>query len=62
VVNDLLKLNLVELQAKAVDLKKKLAQLRFDKATGKLVDTSSPRKLRKEVARILTRVSQVEPL
>jgi len=61
-VNDLLKLNLVELQAKAVDLKKKLAQLRFDKATGKLVDTSSPRKLRKEVARILTRVSQVEPL
>ncbi len=61
-MNDLLKLNLVELQAKAVDLKKKLAQLRFDKATGKLVDTSSPRKLRKEVARILTRVSQVEPL
>ena len=59
-VKDILKLNVVELRGQALDLKKKLAQLRFDKATGKLVDTTVPGKVKKDIARILTRESQIK--
>jgi ribosomal protein L29 len=58
--NDIVKMNVVELREKAVELKKKIAHMRFDKATGKLIDTSSPRKVKRELARILTRESQLE--
>lgn len=58
--NDIVKLGIVELREKAVELKKKLAHMRFDKATGKLIDTSTPRKVRRELARILTRESQLK--
>jgi ribosomal protein L29 len=58
-VNDISNLNLIELQGKAVELKKRLAELRFEKATGKLIDTSVPSKTKRELARVLTRVSQV---
>jgi ribosomal protein L29 len=58
--NDIVKMNVVELREKAVELKKKIAHMRFDKATGKIIDTSSPRKVRRELARILTRESQLE--
>ena len=57
---DIQKMNLVELRGKAVDLKKRLAELRFEKATGKLIDTSVPMKTKRELARILTRENQVK--
>ncbi len=57
--SEILKLNAVELRQKALELKKRLAEVRFDKATGKLIDTSSPRKMRRELARVLTRESQI---
>lgn len=56
---DILKMNVVELRQKAVDLKRKLAETRFDKATGKLIDTSAPKKMRRQLARILTRERQI---
>jgi ribosomal protein L29 len=58
--SDILKMNTVELRTKAAELKKKLAEARFDKATGKLIDTTVPQKLRKDLARVLTRQSQVK--
>lgn len=58
--NDILKMNLVELRGKAVELKKRLAELRFDKATGKIIDTTMPHKTKKELARVLTRESQIK--
>lgn len=57
--NDLLKMNMVELRQKTLDLKKRLVEMRFDKATGKLVDSSLPKKLKKELARVMTRQSQM---
>lgn len=57
--NDILKMNLVELRGKAVELKKRLAELRFEKATGKIIDTTVPYKTKKELARVLTRESQI---
>jgi ribosomal protein L29 len=60
VVYDLLKLNALELRQKAFELKKRLAETRFDKATGRLLDSSAPRKMRRELARVLTRESQLK--
>lgn len=57
---EILKLNVVELRQKALELKKRLAESRFDKATGKLIDTAAPRKMRRELARLLTRETQLE--
>jgi ribosomal protein L29 len=54
-MNDILNMNLVELRTKAVELKKRLAELRFEKATGKLIDTSVPAKTKKDLARVLMR-------
>lgn len=54
------KLNAVELRQKAAELKKRMAETRFDKATGKLIDTSAPKKMRRELAKILTRESQLK--
>jgi ribosomal protein L29 len=59
-MNDLLKLNKVELEKKALECKKKMAQMRFDIASGKLVDTSAPKKMKKELARILTCYNQLK--
>lgn len=53
------KMNVVELRQKAVELKKRLAETRFDKATGKIIDTSAPKKMRRELARVLTRERQI---
>lgn len=57
--SEILKMNAVELRQKALEIKKRLAEVRFDKATGKLIDTSSPKKLRRELARVLTREGQI---
>lgn len=58
-VNDISKMNLIELRGRAVELKKRLAELRFEKATGKLIDTSVPSKTKRELARVLTRERHV---
>jgi ribosomal protein L29 len=58
-MSEIMNLNTVELRQKAVELKKKLAETRFEKATGKLIDTTVPKKLRRELARVLTRESQI---
>jgi ribosomal protein L29 len=60
VAYDILKLNAIEIRQKAAELKKRLAESRFDKATGKLIDTSAPKKMRRELARILTRETQLK--
>lgn len=62
VATEILNLNAVELKQKTAELKKRLAEARFDKATGKLIDTSAPKKMRRELARILTRESQLKAL
>lgn len=53
----LTKLNEIELRNKANELRRKLAELRFDKATGKLLDTSAPKKLRRQLAQVLTQTT-----
>ncbi|HXW60265.1 MAG TPA: 50S ribosomal protein L29 [Myxococcota bacterium] len=57
--NDILNLNMVELRQRTIELKKRLVEMRFDKATGRLLDSSLPAKVKKELARILTRQSQL---
>ena len=56
---DIAKMNAIELARAAVDLKKGMAQMRFDKATGRLMDTSAPKKQRRKLAQILTRAAEV---
>ena len=58
-MKEILSMNAVELRDKSIELKRRLAELKFDKATGKLIDTASPAKLRRELARVLTRSSQL---
>lgn len=53
-------LNLTELHTKVVELKKKLAESRFDSQLGKLTDTTTCKRLKKEVARVLTRINQAK--
>ena len=57
--SEIVKMNAVELRQKAIEIKKRLAETRFDKACGKLIDTASPKKMRRELARVLTRESQL---
>jgi large subunit ribosomal protein L29 len=57
--SEIVNMNAVELRQKALELKKRLAETRFDKATGRLIDTARPMKLRRELARVLTRESQL---
>ncbi len=45
-----------ELQGAVADLKKELFNLRFQKASGELTNTSRFREARKEIARILTQL------
>lgn len=56
---EIFKLNAMELRQKTLELKKRLVEMRFDKATGKLIDSSLPNKMKKELARVLTRQSQL---
>lgn len=56
---EFLNLNAMELRQKTLEFKKRLVELRFDKATGKLIDSSLPNKMKKELARVLTRQSQL---
>lgn len=57
-----------ELKGKTVDqlndllinLKKEAFNLRFQKVTGELENTSSIRRVRRDIARILTKMSQIK--
>jgi large subunit ribosomal protein L29 len=53
-VNDLRELSVVELQNKILDLKKELMDSRFSLATSQLEDTSVFKKIKKEIARANT--------
>lgn len=57
--SEIVKMNAVELRQRASEIKKRLAEARFDKATGRLINTSEPKKLRRELARVLTREGQI---
>jgi len=57
-VKDLRKLQKDELVKKLNEERKSLTMLTYDKALGKLKDTSKVRGLRKEVAQILTIINE----
>ncbi len=49
-----------ELQGTVADLKKELFNLRFQKASGELTNTSRFREAKKEIARVLTQLRQTK--
>jgi len=49
-----------ELQGAVADLKKELFNLRFQKASGELTNTSRFREAKREIARILTQLRQMK--
>ena len=49
-----------ELKAQVAELKKELFNLRFQKASGELTNTSRFRAAKKEIARILTQLRQTK--
>ncbi len=53
-------LNQSELNERRETLRKELVLDRFDKASGKLLNTAAPRLKRKELAQVLTRLSEIE--
>lgn len=52
--SEIRELSTTEIEAKVKALKEELFGLRFQQATGQLEDTSQIRKIRKDVARMLT--------
>ena len=56
--NDLIGKTTDELTARVAELKKELFNLRFQKATGELADTSRLREAKREIARVLTHLRQ----
>ncbi len=49
-----------ELQGTVADLKKELFNLRFQKASGELTNTSRFREAKRQIARILTQLRQLK--
>ena len=41
-------------------LRTELLMLRFDKASGKVLDSSTPKKKRRELAQVMTRMTEIE--
>lgn len=58
--NELLLLNKAELESKAKDLKAELFNLRFQLATGQLQNTMVIKGVKRDIARVLTALRQVE--
>jgi large subunit ribosomal protein L29 len=56
--SELRELSVEELREKALNLKKDLMQLRFQKKTGKLERQSAMREAKRDVARILTVINE----
>jgi ribosomal protein L29 len=57
---DIAGLSQTELNERKDTLRKELVLDRFDKASGKLLNTAAPRLKRKELAKVLTRLSEIE--
>ena len=57
---ELLKLNKAELEQKARDLKEELFNLRFQLATGQLQNTMVIKGVKRDIARALTALRQLE--
>lgn len=53
-VSEIRAMSLDELKAKLADTREELMKLRFRQVTGQLTDTSRPRLLRRDIARIET--------
>ena len=58
--NELLALNKAELESKAKELKEELFNLRFQLATGQLLNTMVIKGVKHDIARVLTALRQVE--
>jgi large subunit ribosomal protein L29 len=58
-MKDLKDLTLVELQAKGRDLRQELFNLRLQQASAQLEKTARLRLLRRDIARVETRISQL---
>ena len=58
--NELLSLNKTELEGKVKDLKEELFNLRFQLATGQLQNTMVIKGVKRDIARVLTALRQLE--
>ena len=58
--NELVSLNKAELQGKAKELKEELYNLRFQLATGQLQNTMVIKGVKRDIARVLTALRQLE--
>ena len=58
--NELLTLNKAELEGKARELKEELFNLRFQLATGQLQNTMVIKGVKRDIARVLTALRQLE--
>ena len=58
--NELLGLNQAELEGKAKELKEELFNLRFQLATGQLQNTMVIKGVKRDIARVLTALRQLE--
>ena len=58
--NELLTLNKAELESKAKELKEELFNLRFQLATGQLQNTMVIKGVKRDIARVLTALRQLE--
>ena len=52
--------SITELIKEAEKLREEIAKLRFDLSLGKLKDTNAVKKKRRDLARVLTRIEQLE--
>jgi len=52
--------SITELKKEAEKLREEIAKLRFDLSLGKLKDTNAVKKKRRDLARVLTRIEQLE--
>lgn len=57
---DITGLTQAQLNEKKDALRKELLMMRFDKASGKVLDTTAPRKMRREIAQVMTRLTELE--
>jgi len=56
-LKDFKKLDMAQLRAKEIELRREIMDLRFEHAIGKLFNTARPAKARKDLARVLTVLS-----
>ena len=57
-INELRKKDKKELEKSALDLKKKLSDIRFKKSSNKLKSTNEAKGIKKEIARMLTIINE----